>query len=538
MDIPMNRRAFLRRAARPAQRVPAAALPEPQPLRIDAGLEPHTLLLDERSAGHLLRRAGFGASPERLAAYVGRPAAAVADELVAEALAMPLPEPPPWINEVPPPRNAPDADRQAYNRNNRRWRNEWVGAWFGEMHALGLRERLALFWHNHFVTELQVYQLAIYAYRYVTLLRTHALGNFKTFVHAAGLDPAMLLYLNGRQNRRQAPNENYARELLELFTMGQLDGQGNENYTQQDIEEIARALTGWVIADDGLGVVLVPRRFDDGQKTVFGRTGNFGYDDVIDLLFEERPRQIAEFVCRKLYREFVYAAPDEALVAELADIFVVNDFELAPVLSALLGSAYFFDEQVAGARLKSPVELLVGLLLDLEVPAFPDLMNLLRRFAGDLQQNVLNPPNVAGWEGHHAWLTTTTFVARWNFAERMLDLLGRNPGLDLVTLAERLHDPNDPEAAFTLPAALAEHLLPVPLDLLDLQAPAEEFAGDLAGNPLPEAVESGPAYVRDLAKVFLAGTPWYEWNLYREDAPTRLLHYLAVLVRIPEFQLT
>ncbi len=534
----MNRRAFLQRAVRPApDQATAEARFEPTPLRIGAGLEAHAALLDARSAAHLLRRAGFGASPGQVAALLGQPAADAAAQLVEEARNAPLPEPPVWINETPPPRNASREERDAYEQNNREWRNAWIRDWFAEMHRLGLRERLTLFWHNHFVTELQTYRLAIYAYRYVTVLRTHALGNFKDFVYDVGIDPAMLIYLNGAQNRRQAPNENYARELLELFTMGQFDGQGSKNYEQNDIEEIARALTGWTFTDDNLGATFAARRHDDGPKTIFGRTGNFGYDDVIDLLFEERPRQIAEFVCRKLYEAFVYAAPDEALVAQLADVFLANNFEIAPVISTLLSSAYFFDEQVFGACLKSPAELLVGLLHELNADPTPQDFNNLRRLSSLLQQEVLNPPNVAGWPGHHAWLTTTTLVARWGFMDRVLDLLNRHDALNLTALSEQLHDPNDPQAAFTLPVALAEHLLPVSLDLLDLQAPDAPFAGDLANNPIPAEVAAGPAYARTLAKLFLSGSPWYEWNLYREDAQARLTQYLLTLTRIPEFQL-
>ena len=530
----MNRRAFLRRStARPE----ASLHQPPAPLAISAGLGPYTAALDQATTAHLLRRTSFGASPERLAEHVGKSAPDVVRALVQAAVAAPLPEPPPWINDTPPGRNAPREERQAFQQQNRVNLRDLVADWFMRMAQDGLREKMALFWHNHFVTEVQTYRWAGIAYRYVTALRTHALGNFKDFVRAIGLDPAMLIYLNGIQNRAGAPNENYARELLELFTMGQFDTQGNENYTQNDIEEIARALTGWTLADTAYEVAFIPGRHDGGVKTFFGRTGTWGYDDVIDILFEERAVEIAAFVCGKLYREFVYAAPEPGLVEELAQVFLAHDFEIAPVVEALLTSAHFFDAQVAGAHIKSPAELLLGLILELEIAAGPDVFLFLNRVSEPLQQAILSPPNVAGWPGHHAWLNTTTFVARWNLIDQIIRLLERTDLLNFVGLAEKLHDPADPHAAFELPVALAEHLFSIAPDLLDLQVSNEPFAGDLVNNPIPPEIENGPPHQQTLAKMFLAGTPWYEWNLYSDGAPRVLSNYIQALKLLPEFQL-
>ena len=534
LEATMDRRAFFRFSA-PS---PTTASPALTPLSISAGLEPHNAPLDQLSAAHLLRRASFGAAPEQVEDHLGQTAADAAAALVQAAIDAPMPEPPEWINEVPPGRDASQQQRQQYQMDNRNRLREWVAAWYDRMVEYGLREKMTLFWHNHFVTEVQTYRGAPIAYRYTTALRTHALGNFKDFVHAIGLDPAMLIYLNGIQNRVGAPNENYGRELLELFTMGQFDGQGNENYTQTDIEQIARALTGWRINERDYTVSLVPNRHDEGEKTIFGRTGQWGYDDVIDIIFEERAPQIAEFVARKLYGEFIYAAPDETLVADLAQIFLDNDFEIAPVVSALMSSAHFFDDQVLGTQVKSPTDMLVGLIRDLDAETVPRVMNNLRRFSAILQQSILNPPNVAGWPGHRTWLTTTTFVQRWNYADRLLRNLDRDDALDLKALAERLHDPAAPDAAFTLPVALAEHLLSVPLDLLDLATANTEFAGDLINNPIPPEVENGPAYARDLAKLFLAGVPWYEWSLDATNAHRQMRSYIVALTLVPEFQLT
>ena len=270
----MDRRAFLQSPAAP-RAVAAATIPEPAPRPTSVGLEPYTTPLDRRRLDHLLRRAGFGVSlEERLHTFVGQTAAEVVDHLVTRAQELPLPEPPVWVNNAPPGPDAPESDRQAYKGRNRGNLKFWKSRWLQAMCSDGLREKMAVFWHNHFVTEVAVYELAPYAYRYLTLLRTHALGNFRDFVRLVGLDPSMLIYLNGNVNIAGAPNENYSRELLELFTMGPVDGQGNENYSQTDIVEIARALTGWVVNDQALSVAFDAARHDDAEKTIFGRTGN------------------------------------------------------------------------------------------------------------------------------------------------------------------------------------------------------------------------------------------------------------------------
>ena len=533
----MDRRNFFRLSASSSETSPPVS-PALTPLSISAGLEPHNAPLDQSSAAHLLRRTSFGAAPQQVEQYLGQSAADVANKLVQAAIDAPMPDPPEWVDDTPPGRDVSQETRQAYQQANRVHLREWVANWFERMTQYGLREKMTMFWHNHFVTEVQTYRGAPLAYRYVTALRTHALGNFKDFVRTIGIDPAMLIYLNGIQNQASAPNENYGRELLELFTMSQFDSQGNENYSQEDIEEIARALTGWRINERDYTVFLVPNRHDDGEKTFFGRTGHWGYDDVIDIIFDERADKIAEFIVRKLYKEFIYAAPDESLVAELAQVFLDNNFEIAPVVDALLSSAHFFDDQVVGAHIKSPVELSVGLLLELGSTTLgPDMLFLLNRVSDILHQAVLSPPNVAGWEGHHTWLTTTTYVQRWSIIGEVLRRLERSDFVSYVALVEMLHDPNDPNAAFTLPVALAEHLLPVSLELLDLHVSKEPFAGDLDSNPLPDEVANGPAYARNLAKLFLGNTPWYEWNLQSTGSARLISTYIQQLNFLPEFQL-
>ena len=548
-----DRRAFLRRflpppgmsapespalAVAPAldPAAPAVTAGPLAPLGIEAGLEPYAAPLDARRAAHLLRRACFGAAPERTADFTGRTAEEVVDGLVDEALARPLPEPPSWADTPPPPRGSSDEAFQDYFNDNAEWLAAYRAEWFAEMRTGGLRERMTLFWHDHFVTATQTYALAPFAHRYLTLLRTHALGDFRQFVYDIGIDPAMLVYLNGNVNAVGAPNENYARELLELFTMGQYDHLGQENYTQEDIQEIARALTGWVVDYFSLQVYFLFFLHDGAEKTVMGRTGAFGYDDVVDILFEERAEAIAHFICRKLYEEFVYAAPDEALVGELAAVFLENDFQIAPVMRALLKSAHFFDEQVIGARVKSPAELMTGLLIESENEPSEAIRELMPRAGFFMGQWVLDPPNVAGWPGHHDWLTTTTLPIRWLVQDVMLYGDGGAQPLDLTTLAAEVYDAADPYAGLYLPTALAEHLLPVPVETLDIGEVDGAFVGNLDANPIPDDVLDTP-HIKNLAMVFLAGIPWYEWTLASDDANNRLLGFVRYLLQFPEFHL-
>ena len=510
------------------------------PLRVAAVLEPYEGPLDDARARHLLRRTEFGAPVDRVDAFTGMPAGEAVDALVDAALdtvMTPHPPKPAWADEPLPGINASEDEINTFIQNNVMWLGELQDEWFTLFTEVGLRERMTLFWHNHFVTQYDDYFLAMHAYRYLKLLREYAFGNFKAFVRAVGIDPAMLEYLDGNTNRQGEPNENYARELLELFTMGPEDKNGTPNYTQEDIEELARALTGWVIDYVKHEGVFIESRFDAGEKTIFGRTGAFGYDEAIDLIFEERSEQIAYFVANKLYRAFVYAVPDPVIVEGLADALLAQDFEIEPVVRLLLKSAHFFDERVVGARIASPVELLAGMPRAVGRSLDADQTTLLRFVTAFLGQDLLNPPNVAGWPGYRSWISTTSLPIRWLVSDFILFGEGGQQLTDLVSVAAQFDVASDPLAAFKLPVALAEYLLPVPLEHLDIGTVADEFGGDLINFPIPAEVQNGPARHRDLAKIFLAGVPWYEWSLESELAPVLLALYARFLTQLPEFHL-
>jgi len=504
-----------------------------------AALTPHSTPLSRADVAHLLRRTQFHLDPALLDTLTGQTAEAAVQHLLTLSTDAPKPPEPDWLSERLPGRTATAEEREAFLEANRTWFDDLATAWLPAQRTVGLRERLLLFWLNHFVTESQVYRYAYYAYRYLDLLRTQALGNVRTLTHAIGLEPAMLLYLNGTQNEDSAPNENYARELLELFTMGPTAPDGSPNYTQADITDLARALTGWLVNGQTFEVLFVQRRHDAGEKTFLGRTGTFGYDDALDVIFEERTAELAHFIASKLYRHFVHPDVDAEVVQAMADLFVANDFEIEPVVTTLFSSAAFFNPTIRGAHIKSPILFLHTLAAPLYPDAGPQLDSQLFRSAALLGQQLLRPPNVAGWPGYRDWIDTTTFPLRWQYGEALLQRVRGGGRPAFVPLCEQLHDPNAQDAVFHLALALAEYTIAVPIDGLDLpNLSSQPYAGNLDGHPLPEWVLNAPPYQESLFKQFLAGIPWYEWSLYRDGAETLIQAYLLALMQQPEFQLT
>jgi uncharacterized protein (DUF1800 family) len=277
---------------------------------------------------------------------------------------------------------------------------------------------LAVFWSNHFVIEYKDVNQPAYLYQYYALIQSHALGNFKTFVSEMGLAPAMLRYLNGYENKKNSPNENYARELYELFTLGEGNG-----YTQEDITETARALTGYNRFKTYLGVIeFNENTFDNVNKTIFGREGKWGYDDVIDILFEEKKDLIAEFICTKIYRYFVSPDPDSSIISSMAKTLKEEAFELVPVLKQLFNSEHFYDSINNNVIIKSPIDLMSGLhhSLSFQYQDNVDLELNLRNKCRDMGQEIFSPVDVAGWQGNHDWINPETLPKRWEFADYLL----------------------------------------------------------------------------------------------------------------------
>lgn len=501
------------------------------------GLEPFGGPLDEAAARHLLRRTAFGAGPADASRLVGRDAQEAVGELVEQAYGMPAPPRPSWADDAPPGRGASDAEVNAYLRSNASWISELRQTWLASLGPGGLRERMTLHWHGHFVTETAGYTYAVYALRYLELLRMHALGNFRTLAHTVGLTAAMLRYLDGALSRAGAPNENYARELLELFTMGPFGPDGTPNYSETDIRELSRALTGWQIDPVSLAGVFNPARFDPSSKTFLGRTGTFGYDEALDVVFTERASRIADFVARGLYRLFIAPDPDPSYCAEVAGGLLADGWEIAPSVRRILGSTRFFDAEWRGCRIKSPVEFTWSLAGPTEISFDATTRRSQEAACRALSQTLLDPPSVAGWPGDRTWLSTSLLPLRWSHADSLLTAAVRGAA-DLPGFADSLVDPSDPHAAFLLPLRIVEFLVAVPAERLDLAPISDPFAGNLDRHPVPDWVVQSPPHVETLAKLFLAGLPWYEWSTSVMGAPERLATFLGQVARFPEFQLT
>ena len=260
-----------------------------------------------------------------------------------------------------------------------------------------LREKLTLFWANHFVCE---DNFVNYIQQFNNTLRQHALGNFKDFVNAISKEAAMSKYLNTKQNKKQKPNENFARELMELFTLG--EGQ----YTEVDIKESARAFTGYSHNLNG-AYVFKDAIHDYGEKTFFGKTGNFKGEDIVDIILEHK--QCAKYICQKLYRYYVNDTINDIHVGAMTEVFY-KDYNIEHVMRYMLMSDWFYDEEHIGNKIKSPIEFLVGLKRMVPITfSKPQQLIYIQKLLG---QTLLDPPNVAGWKGGRSWIDSNTIVLR------------------------------------------------------------------------------------------------------------------------------
>ncbi|MDP2823445.1 MAG: DUF1800 domain-containing protein [Sulfuritalea sp.] len=366
-------------------------------------------------ARHLLNRAGFGARPADLAGFAQLSREAAVERLLAATRLDAGSMPPAELTEYLSPsrlRALSDEERKETQKRSalalRAW---WVGTMLdASTPAEQLRERMTLFWHNHFVSSLQKVRSAKLMLDQNRLLRRHALGRFGELLHAVGKDPAMVVYLDSATNRKGSPNENFAREVMELFTLGE------GHYSEQDIKQAARAFTGWSIEPESGVFRWRPFAHDGGGKTVLGVSGNLDGDAVLDILLAQP--ETAEFVVRKLWREFVSLTPDEGETRRIARRFRSSGYDMRVALREIFGSRAFWADENRLALIKSPVDWVLGTLNSLELEA-PD--PLLLSFAlRQLGQDLFAPPNVKGWPGGETWINSSTLLARKQFAERLL----------------------------------------------------------------------------------------------------------------------
>ncbi len=428
---------------------------------------------------HLYQRAGFGATPAQWRQMKGQGFDSALEQLFVEAKQAP----PLTVISFEETVEATMADRRKAGR---LLTQQYVLEWLDRMAdptESALLERLTLFWHDHFACRSLFGHLAI---QQLNTLREHALGSFRDLCLAVAKDPSMIRYLNNQQNKKNSPNENFARELLELFTIGR------GHYTEQDIKEAARAFTGWGSTYKGK-YRFRAREHDYGQKTFLGQSGRFNGEDIIRIILDKR--ESAEFLVRKFWNYYVSAPENEAIIQDLTTVYFESDYNTEVLLRTMFGADWFYEERFRGGQIKSPVVLVAGLRRSLGITFGQPQAQL--RLLRALGQVLFDPPNVAGWPGGRHWIDNATLMLRLNIgagllSKREIDLRFRDmPELEIVS------DPKTRRLEATLDLApiqemttgtdlaadwenLAEYLLPGSsrLELDRLSALVDDTTGD------------------------------------------------------------
>lgn len=372
--------------------------------------------------------------------------------------------------------------------------------WLARMKATStpLVEKMTLFWHGHFATSAQKVKLTYFIWRQNEMFRRFALGNFPALLRAVSRDPAMMIYLDLQQSRKAHPNENWAREAMELFTLG------IGHYSEDDVRESARAFTGYRIDYQRNEFRFVRREQDDGTKTFLGRTGNFSGDDILNIIVEQPA--CAQFIGRKLWRFFVEDEPSSQSVAVAGDLLRRHQFEMRPALREIFLSADFYSDRVRRTQIKSPVQFLVQTckLLQTDLPSAVASEGAMTA----LGQLLFAPPNVKGWDGGKSWVSTSTLLFRYNFANYLLNGTAQQP------LA--------PAPLQRAPAEIAD------ITPADLRQNPEALVAHLAQRffqtkPAPKENETFLAYLKGRGP---------------EVSDETLRHLIHLMMSTPDFQLT
>ncbi len=518
-----------------------------------AMIDPYTGPWTARQAAHLMRRACFGATPEQLTTAIDRGLAATLAQLFAER---PLPTPPEdpetglqWVD------GGSGYNTQKpfvyYNAVTRSW---WTRLMVEDEPSI--REKLTLFWSNHFATEAEIVSSALHTFSLLNQLRMYALGNVKDLTRIVTLEPAMLRYLNGNTNTVGNPNENYARELQELFTIGKGPVAGNGDYTtytEDDVRAAARVLTGWRENRRSGTVTFVAAQHDSTDKQFSARYNNHvikggrdaqagtrELDELLTMIFEQS--RTAEHIVERMYRWFVDSIIDDTVRTEviepLATQLRADNYVVGPTLMRLFSSQWFFSENIIGAQLGSPADFVIGLMRSTTTWTAPTDPQLRQRFylglyaqMVSLQMNLLEAPSVAGWEAYyqepgfdHYWITTATLPLRNGLSDAILRPSRVNDRgqaiLDSVAFVSALPNPAD---ALQMITDLNTHFFAVP------------FSEDLTMRLAEEVLMDGGRYYE-----------WTQvWDEYTADpsATNRLQvkgnldRLFTYLFRMAEFQL-
>lgn len=531
----------------------------PLMFEVKEGLEPYTGTWTEEDAAHLLRRTMFGYYRSQLAEAMTLGKDGTIDKLLAKIA---LPSPPlnvspndkavpvgqTWVNATP------DGLVEGLRINSfKAW---WAIQMLNQ--PISITEKMTFFWHNHFATETDITRTGKLIYEHNTLLRENAVGNFKDLVAKVTVDANMLIYLNGNTNTAGAPNENYARELLELFTVGkglQIAPGNYTNYTEDDIKAAARVLTGWNLNRQTAAVTFTSNRHDKTTKqfsSIFGNKqitnlGDKEYLALIDMIFANEAA--SKHICRKLYRYFVFYNIDAKIEAEiiepLAKILRDNNYDIKPVLKTLLSSAHFFSQELRGAMIKNPLDFVCNFVKQFEVK-FPSEKPNQNTIVVDTYQSVTviviyycilldlylaDPPNVAGYSAYyqipsfyHLWLSSVTIANRLKFTDGMI-AAGYTKGSISIKV-------NHLNFAMSIP------------DYKDVEFFIENVAKLLMPRPLTQT------QLDFLKLVLLQGVPDYtwgeQWALYEKNKndkvvadglTNKMIYLLAVMGSMSEYQL-
>jgi uncharacterized protein (DUF1800 family) len=496
---------------------------------------------DYACAAHLYHRAGFGGTPDEIEALLrlgpdGAVSYFVDYEKIPETEDRPdWAKPDPARNErirdlqqmarqalssnltEDQKREETEKRRQAVQQNQRdqtRDLQQMRGQWLERMvkGPRPLQEKLTLFWHGHFATSAVKVRDAYYMWAQIDTFRRMASGQWLALLEAVATDPAMLIWLDQAQSRQEHPNENFARECMELFTLGE------GHFTEKDVTEAARAMTGWSLDRVQEEYHYRPRMHDGGVKTVLGQTGHFDGRAVLEIIVAQP--QAARFIAGKVWKFFASDNCEPALLDALADVFRSNDNQFKPLLRAMFRSEEFYADSVVGAQVKSPVQWLVGAIRLLERPMPPPIVS--SEMIKTLGQDLLLPPNVKGWDGGLSWITTNTLLARYNQAAILV--LGQgNLG------AQGGNRPGQKMAAQFANAA-ARRMVPVDVNAIVNQSDrrdAETLIAALGQRFMPGQL-TGPH--RQILRDYLGPRAEFKDNDVR--------HAIRLLMCTPEYQVT
>lgn len=458
---------------------------------------------DYAKARHLAVRAGFGATPEQIQHLCDMGLYAAVDYLVDYYGHPPAPVP---LDPAPARPASPLASKLVHS-----WTRANASSSQGGMDLGGLRrwwlrrmvesprplqEKLVLFWHGHFATQQSVVGNTYTMYQQNQLLREHAAGNFGAMLYGIIHDPAMIRYLDNNSNSKAHPNENLAREIMELFSMGAYQG-----YTETDVREAARALTGYTLDGSAGQFRFQGAEHDGGAKTIFGHPGHWTGDDLVQLILQQP--STSRFVAGKTFAYFAYDEPNPLLVERLANVLRYHNYELAPMLKNLFLSEEFYSERALGTQIKSPVQLVVGMLRDMGASQAVDYGRV-DAVLGEMGQQLFEPPDVRGWRYGRAWISAGRIFSRYN---ALADLIRTTQAIDLVGFVEQ-GGCERPEQVIDY---LAQSCLLCPMRA-ETRQQLIEYLGELPARS--------------------------EWSGQRDELNERLRSVLILMTSMPEYQMT